>query len=75
MIGRLRAGDLIAAGPRSLRGGGPQIFVTTDRFLAVFGMDTLDDLPDGEGLEEAGLAGEEGEVRDRAEPSHVTAAG
>lgn len=55
LIGRLSAQALIATGPRSPRRGAPYTFVTTERFLAVFGMDSLRDLPDREQLEDAGL--------------------
>ncbi|WP_121068070.1 SMC-Scp complex subunit ScpB [Chachezhania antarctica] len=56
LIGRLNGQGLIATGPRSPRRGAPYTFVTTDQFLAVFGMETLRDLPDREQLEDAGLA-------------------
>lgn len=55
LTGRLHAQGLIAPGPRAPRRGAPYTFVTTDRFLAVFGMTSLRDLPDAEQLEEAGL--------------------
>jgi chromosome segregation and condensation protein ScpB len=55
LIGRLRALDLIAVGPRSPQPGAPYTFVTTKGFLSQFGLDTLRDLPDLEQLEEAGL--------------------
>ena len=55
LIGRLHAQGLIGTGPRSPRRGAPYTFVTTERFLAVFGMGSLQDLPDREGLEDAGL--------------------
>lgn len=57
LIGRLHARDLIATGPRSPRRGAPYTFVTTEKFLAVFGLETLRDLPDREQLEDAGVAG------------------
>ncbi|SFM72604.1 SMC-Scp complex subunit ScpB [Shimia aestuarii] len=58
LIGRLHAQDLIATGPRSPRRGAPYTFVTTDRFLSVFGLSSLRDLPDHEALQDAGLAGQ-----------------
>ncbi len=56
LIGRLNAQGLIATGPRSPRRGAPYTFVTTDRFLVAFGLESLRDLPDKEQLEDAGLA-------------------
>ena len=44
------------AGPREPRRGAPYTFVTTDRFLMAFGLETLRDLPDPEQLAEAGLS-------------------
>lgn len=56
LIGRLAARDLIATGPREPRRGAPYTFVTTETFLAAFGMESLRDLPDLEQLADAGLA-------------------
>jgi segregation and condensation protein B len=56
LIGRLADRDLIGTGPREPRRGAPYTFVTTDTFLAVFGMESLRDLPDPEQLADAGLA-------------------
>ena len=56
LIGRLHARSLIGTGPRSPRRGAPYTFVTTDQFLVAFGLETLQDLPDPEQLEDAGLA-------------------
>lgn len=56
LIGRLADRDLIATGPREPRRGAPYTFVTTDAFLAAFGMESLRDLPDTEQLEDAGLS-------------------
>lgn len=56
LIGRLAARDLIGTGPREPRRGAPYTFVTTDTFLAAFGMQSLRDLPDPEQLDNAGLA-------------------
>lgn len=57
LIGRLAERDLIGTGPREPRRGAPYTFVTTKTFLAVFGMQSLRDLPDPEQLADAGLAG------------------
>ena len=56
LIGRLAERGLIGTGPREPRRGAPYTFVTTDRFLAVFGMQSLRDLPDPEQLDDAGLS-------------------
>jgi len=56
LIGRLRTQELITTGPRSPRAGAPYTYVTTQKFLVVFGMESLRDLPDHEGLQDAGLA-------------------
>jgi segregation and condensation protein B len=58
LIGRLAERDLIGTGPREPRRGAPYSFVTTETFLAAFGMQSLRDLPDPEQLEDAGLAGQ-----------------
>ena len=46
VLERLRARDLIGFGPRSPSRGGPRSFVTTEGFLELFGLDTLQDLPE-----------------------------
>ena len=56
LIGRLAERDLIGTGPREPRRGAPYTFVTTEAFLAAFGMASLRDLPDPEQLADAGLA-------------------
>lgn len=56
LIGRLHAQELIGTGPRSPQRGAPYTFVTTRRFLVVFGLDSLQDLPDLEQLVDAGVA-------------------
>lgn len=56
LIGRLHARELIGTGPRSPQRGAPYTFVTTRRFLVVFGLDGLQDLPDPEQLVDAGVA-------------------
>jgi len=55
LIGRLHARNLIATGPRSPRRGAPYTFVTTEKFLVTFDLESLRDLPDREQLEDAGL--------------------
>lgn len=60
LIGRLAERDLIGTGPREPRRGAPYTFVTTETFLAAFGMESLRDLPDPEQLEDAGLADKSG---------------
>ena len=56
LIGRLAERNLIGTGPREPRRGAPYTFVTTETFLAAFGMESLRDLPDPEQLDDAGLA-------------------
>jgi len=58
LIGRLHARGLIGTGPRSPRRGAPYTYVTTEQFLVAFGLETLQDLPDREQLEDAGIASE-----------------
>lgn len=55
LIGRLAERDLIGTGPREPRRGAPYTFVTTERFLVAFGLESLRDLPDPEQLADAGL--------------------
>lgn len=55
LIGRLHARGLIGTGPRSPRRGAPYTYVTTDQFLVAFDLKSLQDLPDQEQLEDAGL--------------------
>jgi len=57
LIGRLHARSLIGTGPRSPRRGAPYTFVTTEQFLVAFDLETLRDLPDREGLQDAGVVG------------------
>lgn len=45
-LARLRRTGLIVNGPRSPTSGGPATYVTTDSFLAMFGLESLRDLPD-----------------------------
>lgn len=56
LIGRLAERDLIGTGPREPRRGAPYTFVTTETFLAAFGMESLRDLPDFEQLDDSGLS-------------------
>lgn len=56
LIRRLADRGLIATGPREPRRGAPYTFVTTDTFLASFGIETLQDLADAEQMSDAGLA-------------------
>jgi segregation and condensation protein B len=56
LIGRLADRDLIGTGPREPRRGAPYTFVTTEIFLAAFGMESLRDLPDPEQVDDAGLS-------------------
>ena len=51
LIGRLHARGLIGTGPRSPR----YTYVTTDQFLVAFDLESLQDLPDREQLEDAGV--------------------
>jgi len=46
LLARLRFKDLIASGPRAPRPGAPHTFVTTEKFLATFDLQTLRDLPE-----------------------------
>jgi len=55
LIGRLHARGLIGTGPRSPRRGAPYTYVTTDQFLVAFDLESLQDLPDREQIEDAGL--------------------
>jgi segregation and condensation protein B len=57
LVGRLHARDLIATGPRSPRRGAPYTFVTTEKFLVTFDLQSLRDLPDREQLDDAGMGG------------------
>ncbi|MGH1357015.1 MAG: SMC-Scp complex subunit ScpB [Thalassovita sp.] len=55
LIGRLHARGLIGSGPRSPRRGAPYTYVTTEQFLVAFDLESLQDLPDREQLEDAGV--------------------
>ncbi|WP_147182409.1 SMC-Scp complex subunit ScpB, partial [Ciceribacter naphthalenivorans] len=54
-IAGLRDAGFLSSGPRSPTPGAPYTYVTTKHFLSAFGLETLRDLPDLEGLEDAGL--------------------
>jgi segregation and condensation protein B len=51
----LRSFGLIATGPKSPRAGAPNTYVTTLEFLSRFGLNSLQDLPDRETFENAGV--------------------
>lgn len=55
LTGRLHAQGLIGTEPRSPQRGAPYAFVTMQRFLVVFGLQNLQDLPDREQLTDAGI--------------------
>ena len=55
VVGRLKRLDLIDGALRAPEPGAPFAYVTTKKFLEVFGLETLRDLPDIERLEEEGL--------------------
>lgn len=59
-IAGLRDAGFIVSGPRSPTPGAPYTYVTTPRFLSVFGFETLRDLPNIEALEDAGLLSRRG---------------
>jgi segregation and condensation protein B len=52
----LRSFGLIANGPKSPRAGAPNTYVTTVEFLNRFGLNSLQDLPDRETMENARVA-------------------
>jgi segregation and condensation protein B len=55
MLADLRSFGLIATGPKSPRAGAPNTYVTTLEFLSRFGLNSLQDLPDRETFESAGV--------------------
>lgn len=71
-IGHLRKLDLIAAGPRSPEPGAPYTYVTSKGFLTQFGFETLQDLPDMEALQDAGLLSREKLLAGDIMPSVLT---
>jgi segregation and condensation protein B len=58
LIAGLRDKALIAPGPRAPQPGAPFAYVTTARFLEMFGLASLGELPDLEALRDSGLAEE-----------------
>jgi chromosome segregation and condensation protein ScpB len=68
IFARLRTAGLIGPGPRSPVPGAPYTFVTTERFLTVYGLETLHDLPDIERLRDAGLLSNENVLADILPP-------
>jgi segregation and condensation protein B len=56
MLADLRSFGLIANGPKSPRAGAPNTYVTTVEFLSRFGLNSLQDLPERETIENAGFA-------------------
>ena len=55
LIGRLSARNLIVPGPREPRRAAPYTYVTTETFLAAFGLESLRNLADPEQLAVVGL--------------------
>ena len=55
MLADLRSFGLIANGPKSPRAGAPNTYVTTVEFLSLFGLDSLQDLPERETIENNGI--------------------
>ena len=55
LIGRLHARAMIGTGPRSPRRGAPDTYETTEQFLVALDLETLQDLPDREQMEDAGV--------------------
>jgi segregation and condensation protein B len=53
-IARLKRLGLIGAGPRMAQPGAPLSYVTTPMFLSVFGLASLRDLPEIDGMEDRG---------------------
>ena len=64
LIAALRDEGLIAAGPRSPKLGAPYAYVTTEKFLLEFGLESLRNLPDLEALKDAGLIAGDGRTGD-----------
>jgi segregation and condensation protein B len=55
ILADLRSFGLIATGPKSPRAGAPNTYVTTLEFLSRFRLNSLQDLPDRETFENAGV--------------------
>jgi segregation and condensation protein B len=64
IIAKLKQLDLISAGPRVPEPGAPFAYVTTRRFLNVFGLNNLRNLPDLAQLREEGLLTDEEETQE-----------
>jgi segregation and condensation protein B len=62
-IARLKRLGLIGAGPRMPQLGAPLTYVTTPAFLERFGMNSLRDLPELEGMDSVSTAGEPASLR------------
>lgn len=69
VIGRLHARGLVGTGPRSPRRGAPYTYVTTKQFLVAFDLESLQDLPDREQLEDAGVMPSDPDLTGRREVS------
>jgi segregation and condensation protein B len=54
ILGRLKSFGVIAPGPRAPEPGAPIAWVTTQRFLEIFALGSLRDLPDLDALQDAG---------------------
>jgi hypothetical protein len=65
ILGRLKSLDVIAPGPRAPMPGAPIAWVTTARFLEIFTLGSLRDLPDLDALDAAGAG--ETEIDDEIE--------
>ena len=59
ILGRLKSLGVIAPGPRAPMPGAPIAWVTTARFLEIFALGSLADLPDLDTLDAAGGSGRE----------------
>jgi chromosome segregation and condensation protein ScpB len=55
VLGRLKSLGVIAPGPRAPQPGAPIAWVTTARFLEIFALGSLRDLPDPDALDAAGV--------------------
>ena len=57
ILGRLKSFGVIAPGPRASQPGAPIAWVTTQKFLEVFALGSLGDLPDLDAIGDAGAGG------------------
>ncbi|HEY8163884.1 MAG TPA: SMC-Scp complex subunit ScpB [Methylocystis sp.] len=62
VLGRLKSAGVIAPGPRAPEPGAPIAWVTTSRFLEMFALGSLRDLPDLDALDAAGMREADGGV-------------